>query len=197
MPAPKKSELKQAVLVGRAAGLAWRGQLPQMQSTIKGASPLVRLEALVAAADAGQEGLARTLAEEAVALAEKTSLAVDDNAKSNGWLLARLVHEGMAAGIAEDRLLGLAQRLKPGDPMRGWVEMPIFRARLAQAEGKAEESLLDLIAKGTLANAQARVEWARHNTLKDADTDKNVDKWDESLRPFGYIGIALGLQERK
>lgn len=197
VPAPKKAELKQAVLVGRAAGLAWRGQLPQMQGIIKGASALVQLEALVAAADAGQEGLAKTLAEQAVALAEKTSLAVEDNAKSNGWLLARLVHEGLAAGIAEDRLLGLAQRLKPGDPMRGWVEMPIFRARLAQAEGKAEESLLDLVAKGTLANAQARVEWARHNTLKDAATDKDVDRWDESLRPFGYIGIALGLQERK
>ena len=196
VPAPKKDRLKEIILVGRAAGFAWNGQLAEAQKAARSAgTSLVRLEALVAAADAkGEESLVKALAEEAVALAEKTNLAEQP---SKGWLLVRLVREGLQAGIPEDRLLALAQRLAPKDPMRGWVEMPIFRARLASSEGKADEALLDLVDSGTLANALARVELARHNTLKDADTEKAVDKWDESVQPFGYAGVALGLQARK
>jgi hypothetical protein len=189
VPEPKEGALKDVVTVGKAAGLAWRGQPEQSRKVAeKASSSLVRLEALVAAADA-PSAETEALTGEAIALAEKTE-------SLPGWLMVRLVREGLHANVSEERLLGLAQRLAPKDPMRGWVEMPVFRARLARAEGKAEESLLELVDKGSLAHAQACVELAQHNTLKDKDTDKAVDKWDESLRPFGYIGVALGLQGR-
>lgn len=191
VPAPKEAALKAVVTVGKAAGLAWLGQVGAASKLVARADSLVRLEALVAAADApGEEGLVKPLAEEAVGLAETRGA----DTPLPGWLLARLVREGLHAGVSEDRLLKLAQKLAAGDKMRGWVQLPIFRARLAAAEDKAEESLLDLVAKGTLANAEARVELARHNTLKDANTDKAVEGWEESLRPFGYAGVALGLQ---
>jgi hypothetical protein len=187
VPAPKEDTLKDVVLVGKAAGFAWRGQPEEARKLIaKASSALVRLEALVAAADAPSADNEAFTAD-AIALAEKKE-------GLPGWLMVRLVREGLHANVPEEKLLGLAQQLAPKDPMRGWVEMPIFRARLARAEGKAEESLLELVDKGTLAHAQACVELARHNTLKDNDTDKAVDKWDEALRPFGYIGVALGLQ---
>ena len=194
VPDTKDDKLKDVIAVGKAAGFAWRGQPADLaQAAAKASSPLVRLEALVAAADAKEsESLLKKLADDAVTFAETKFVGTP----LPGWLVVRLVREALQAGISEERILGLAQRLAPKDPMRGWVEMPVFRARLAQAEGKADEALLEIVDKGTLANAQARVELARHNTLKDPATEKAVDSWDEAVRPFGYIGVALGLQAR-
>ena len=191
VPAPKETALKEVVKVGKAAGLAWRGPPGEASKLVARSDSRVRLEALVAAADApGEESHVKPLAEEAVGLAETKF----GDTPLPGWLMTRLVREGLHAGVSEDRLLKLAQKLAPDDKMRGWVQLPIFRARLAATEGKADEALLDLVAKGTLANDEARVELTRHNTLKDASTEKAVEGWDESLRPFGYAGVALGLQ---
>jgi hypothetical protein len=194
-----REELERAIAVGQAAGRAWLGQPEEARKLANAIRlPLVRLEALVALAEApGPEGDSKGFVEEAVGLSETTL------AKQGlpGWLVIRLVQAGLKAGVAEERLLSLAQWLRKDDQpgqddrrLAGWVQFLVFRGRLAKAGDKAEESLLEGVSKGTLANAQARVELPRHNALKDSDADRAVDGWDESLRPFGYAGVALGLQ---
>ena len=76
--------------------------------------------------------------------------------------------------------------------------MEVYLARLDEAKGKkADEAWLDEIGdKESLAYAFAREAQARHNAHYAGENPKVVDSWTpENLRPLGYVGAALGMQD--
>jgi hypothetical protein len=195
----EKEALQDRVQVGHAMALAWQRKYPEArEKALQCKTDALKVEALIAVADApGDAAETKPTVVDAMDLIEaklKTIEQPKDNEPGlSPWAVVRLVPIGLRAGVEEGRLLALAARIKDAG-VRGWAQLPVVRARL-EREDKAEESLLDQVEKGTLANKLVRVEFARHNARKDSDTEKAVEGWDESLRPFGYIGIALGLQE--
>jgi len=188
----EKEQEKDIVQVGKAVALAWQGKhSAAVTDALKARTAVLKLEALAAIADApGDAEQIKATIDEAMRLTD-TGLA---GKRIPSWPILRLVSAGLRASVAEDRLLVLAAKLDAKDGLKGWAQLPVVRARLTREDGKAEESLADQVDKGSLANRLVRVELACHNARKDTGADKAVDGWDESLRPFGYIGVALGLQ---
>jgi hypothetical protein len=155
----------------------------------------LRLEGLTAIADlATDESETRKTAEQAVGLIGSE---LRDQPVSP-WVLVRLVRVGLKAGLSEASLLDSAvSRIHAESQLANWARLQVFRVQLGRETGKADEALLNSVEASTLSQRLARVDLARHNTRKDSGTIGAIEKWDESVRPFGYIGAALGLQGEK
>ncbi len=193
---PKVTEVAQKEIeqIGKAVGQALTGSAGEArQSADKLQTVSSRLAALVAIADALKDAdQAKATAEAAVDIF-RTKLG---DQPISPWILARLVRLGVTHHLDEAGLREVAQRIKT-DPLRGWAELQLFRAQLAQEKGKASDTLADSVAGGYLSHRLARMELARHNMRQDSSTADAVEQWDASLRPFGYLGVALGLQDGK
>jgi hypothetical protein len=113
------------------------------------------------------------------------------------WVLARLVRIGAGLNLPAETLLALAGRIREAEQLRGWAQYQVFRMRLAGASAKADEAILNEIDPASLAHRLARMELVRHNTARDSSAAKVVDGWDDALKPFGYVGVAMGLQGGK
>ena len=112
------------------------------------------------------------------------------------WLLLRLAQLGMRAGLE-----GQVQEIIPliQDPsLRGRAQLEVFRNRLASTHGQADDAALELVDKTAPDYGLAHQILARHNTrLGGPDYAKVIDGWEpELVRPLGYVGVALGLQDR-
>lgn len=110
------------------------------------------------------------------------------------WLLYRVVRLA-ARGGQEDQAKKLAGFI-PDTAVRGRAQLEIVRFRLEKANGKVEDALADEVDKTAPAYAVARQAVARHNAFHAGLTSKAVDSWDDALKPFGYIGVALGIQDK-
>ena len=95
----------------------------------------------------------------------------------------------------EDKAKELANAI-PDVPLRGRAQLEVLRARM-QKGGKVDESAADSVDKDSPAQGVAR-EWiARHNARLGAAGVKSVNAWQaEAHKPFGFIGVALGLQDK-
>jgi len=112
------------------------------------------------------------------------------------WLLLRLARLGMRAGLE-----GQAQEIIPliqDSSLRGRAQLEMFQNRLASTHGQADDTVLELVDKTAPDYGLAHQIFARHNTrLAGPDYAKVIDGWEpEPLRPLGYVGVALGLQDR-
>ncbi len=187
VPEVKGRDQRQAKEVGLVAGRAWgEGHHKALPEARKLTSRDAQIEALAAIAGAPGD-----------AAAVKETVAVAALVAGNGappWAILRLVEAGLKAGVDDKTLLALASRIGDRERLRGWAQLQVMRSRLEREGGKAEESLLELVEKNTLASGVAHAELAEHNARKAGGTEKEVDGWDESVRPFGYVGVALGLQ---
>jgi hypothetical protein len=187
----KASDDEDMVLVGRAEGLAFKGDLKQAPTFPENTSAETRLRALVAVAGAGSGPPDAAVLQQAAGLLEGEGRV----RSASPWLLYRLVE--LTARAGQD---GPAQKLTEaiGDPaLRGRAQVEVLRARLSSMPGKADEALADGVAKQPLVfSGMAREAVARHNARLDADAAKAVDGWDEALRPFGVLGAALGRQDK-
>jgi hypothetical protein len=114
------------------------------------------------------------------------------------WMLLRLARLTTQGGF-EDHARRLAGALpETALPLRGWVQLEGVRARLAATKGRADEAPAQEVDKRTLAHALAREALARHNARYGAADLRAVGGWDpDGVRPFGYVGIALGWQDRR
>ncbi len=109
------------------------------------------------------------------------------------WVVWRLVRLGARAGTAEADLLKAASAVR--DPAaRGQVQLEVVRAKLAQSKGAADWAAADAVEKTTLAHSMALAAVARHNARHDSGTLSVVNSWEETQKPFGLAGVALGLQ---
>jgi tetratricopeptide (TPR) repeat protein len=182
-----------ALVAATAEGMALQGNIEQARASLRNVSPIEHLLGLLAVAevaiDNGQTQAAVSDLEEALNLAEG-----DWQGKGpSPWLLYRLVRLGAEAGLFE-RMQATA-RLIPDASLRGRARLEILRWRLAQSKAMADLSWADAIDKPTAARSLAALALARHNAGYDRGTAQMVDGWEEAHRPFGYIGVALGIQD--
>jgi hypothetical protein len=111
------------------------------------------------------------------------------------WSMLRLTHIALRAGLPDDRVQALADRIA-NRSLRGRAQLALFRSRLAQLKQPAEDSAADKIDSRSLARRLAAEDLARHNTRLNAGWAAAVQGWQQPLKAFGSLGVALGLQDR-
>jgi hypothetical protein len=199
---------------GYVAGLAWQGKGDEALELARKMEPsLARLQALSALAAAlvetGPSDAAR-LIPQAVELAEADAAAVlrvaanlseaDRAARkiAQSWLMLRLVRAGAQAGVAKDILQKLTSAAtNPDAGLRGRAKLEMLRSQLRASKDKVDEALAEEINDSALAHGLALEAIARHNVQHGGGSVKAVDAWEpESTRPYGYNGLALGVQDK-
>jgi hypothetical protein len=190
--------------IGEAGGLARQGQWDQarQQAQSDQYGPKIRLRALLAVARAAVDGKAGAAdVEAAVGMAQNEMAAVQQNEpdaaerEKIAWELFNLVRLGLHAGMEGERLTGLPRVI--ADPgMRGWAQLELLRPRLKPGGPGADEAALDQVEHRALAYRLARLDLARYNTRRDSSWAKTVQSWEGPERAFGWLGVALGLEDR-
>lgn len=111
------------------------------------------------------------------------------------WLLLRLARQATAKN--EELAKKLADAI-PEPSLRGRARLDILRARLQHSRDSAPDDWANEVGPETSVYPLAREAVARHNArfAGSGNTLKAVDAWTpETLRPFGYVGAALGIQD--
>jgi hypothetical protein len=203
-PDPLKTSEKPSpmALEGYVEGLARKGRMDEAKSLIqKEESFSVRLRAVVALA-AGAVENDRTAA--ARFIQDYAALAASDAGRAGPgesvtWLLLRLLRLGVGAGVGKEALQPLLEAAANRDPaLHARMQLEVVRGQLAGSRDKADESLAQEVDKETLAHRLALESIVRHNARHGSNPLKSIDTWSpESLRPMGYIGVALGLADRE
>lgn len=181
---------RDSILIGRAEAQARQGNKDRAwQMTGEARNAQVRLRALVAIAGS-QTGNPPDAAFTQTALdlynGELKGQGVPD------WLVLRLCQLG-----ARDLLFDRAEQAAASITnvgLRGQAQLAILRGRLAASSEKAGDELPKTLPEKSAARAPAWLTFARHNA-REGGALKAVDTWDEPLRPLGWAGIALGLQD--
>jgi hypothetical protein len=109
------------------------------------------------------------------------------------WLMWRVVRLA-ALGSHDDKAKKLAEAI-PDASLKGRAQLEILRARLGRSTSKVEDTAADSVEKPALGPAKEIL--ARHNTRYGGMSVKLVDVWPEDLKPFGWIGVALGIQDKE
>ncbi len=184
-------------LIGESEGLARQGQVEQALQMVKKPrfSTQVHFRAFVGVAAAAVEAKspeAGSVVGEALTYLEGKKRIPSDLS----WEIRRLMELGQRAGVAEDRLKTMAG-LIPDPALRGRAELGLFRAQLDRGKDAVEEGAAEqVVPNGSVAQLLAFEAVARHNTRRDPDWAKAVAGWEEPRKAFGFLGVALGLQDR-
>lgn len=180
----------EAIVCGRAEGLARQGQWDAArQQAREGVTAEAKVRALVAVAAAALDAKAGAEdAEAALQLAE----AELKGKRDTGWLLLRLVEVAGRAGVAPEKLQGVAGAIAEPE-LRGRAQLAAFRIRLGQGKQVVEESAADGVEGKTLAHQLARAYLARHNVRQSGDFAKVVQGWPEPQKAFGSVGAATAM----
>jgi hypothetical protein len=185
------------ILIGNIEALAFQGKWEQARERLRGVTaPEERLPALLAltaaAEDNGQAAAVRPELEAALSLVETEG----KDRPIAPWQLVRLARAAVNAGL-EERTVAVA-RLVPDLATGGRMQLEILRRRLAASKERADDSWTQLVDANTPAHPQALEMLARHNSRQGAGTamQRTIEGWDEKHQPFGYLGVALGLQDR-
>jgi hypothetical protein len=191
-------------LEGYVQGLARKGQIQEAEKLValEQAPSAMHLRLVIALASGAVESnpaaaadcIQRLAPDAAADAAGRTG-----QAESVFWLLLRLVRLGVRAGVGKEGLQPLLDAAANLDTaLHARMQLEVLRGQLAGSKDKVDESLAQDVDKETLAHALALESIARHNTQHGHNALKNIESWDpESLRPFGYIGVALGLADRE
>jgi hypothetical protein len=204
-PDPFKSPEKPSpeALEGYVQGLAQNGQIQEAERLVAlepppSAAHLRLVIALAAGAVESDPSAAADFIQRHAPDAAADAAGRAGPAESVSWLLLRLVRLGVRAGVGKDGLqplLDVAANLDPA--LHARMQLEVLRGQLAASKDKAEESMAQDISKQTLAHALALEGIARHNARHGQNAMKGIETWDpEALRPFGYVGVALGLADR-
>jgi hypothetical protein len=201
-PAPKagKPENERADhFVGTVEGLARQEKWEQARTEAKKDQfdAPIHFRALVGVAAAAVDAKSPDAARDVNAALDFLNDKVRDRDRSElSWTLRRLMDLGQRAGIAEDRLRELASAI--ADPaLRGRAQLIVFRTRLAHSKDAAEEGAAEQAVARSVGQFLAFQALARHNTRRDPDWAKGVGGWEEPRQAFGWLGVVLGLQDRK
>ncbi len=196
-PAKDTHIVDPAILVGYVEGFARHGDLKIASAAAREAgSAKDRLPALVAVAavalDNNQADAARSDLQEALKSVN------DPGARAvSPWLRLRLVRLSLQAGLEADRVKAMADTIDD-KALRGRAHFEVLRSKLAATKNQSDDSILSALGKDTLSYGLAMEALARHNTRTGDGSAvlKAVDGWEpEKLRPFGYVGVALGQQD--
>jgi hypothetical protein len=159
-------------------------------------APEERFAALIAVALAAegvdQAAIARPELESALSLVENEL----KSAAIAPWQLVHLARAGVKTGL-EERVQAAA-RLVPDPATRGLMQLEVLHGRLAKSNERADDSWMQIVDANTPAHPKALEMLARHNARhgQAAAALETTEGWDEKLQPLGYVGVALGLQDR-
>ncbi len=193
-PPPVEEDIlsKQIELLGKVEGLGRQGKFEEARTKLTDLNgyPPAKLRGLVAlaacAADAGSR--------DPNVLDDAISLIGGQNAAKVRWEAYRIAEMGVRAGLPAEKLQPLASSLA-SPALRGRVQLALFRAELGRSSRALQDSALDAIDRDSLSKDVARILLAEHNTRHGGA--KTVASWNERDKPFGQMGIALGLQRQK
>jgi hypothetical protein len=195
--AAAEKERDRLILLGNMEGLALQRNFDQARARLTAVeAPEDRLPLLIGLASAAEENdqaaAVRPELENALSL-------VEGERKGNPvspWQLVRLARAGVKAGLA-DRVQTVA-RLVPDAAARGRMQLEVLRSRLADSKQRADDAWMQIVDAHTPAHPEALQMLARHNAHHGAaaEMQKAIEEWDDKLKPLGYLGVALGLQDR-
>jgi ribosomal protein S27E len=185
------------ILLGNVKGLAVQGNFEQARARLAPIeAPEDRLPLLIAlvatAADNGQATAVRPDLESALNLTESNLKAQS----VSPWQLLRLARAGVKAGLTER--VQAVTRLVPDAATRGRMQLEVLRGRLADSKQRTDEAGMKIVDANTPAHAEALEMLARHDAGLGSATEvqKGIEGWEDKLKPLGYLGVALGLQDR-
>ena len=194
-PAGEDEDDKRNEHLGRVEGLARAEQWDQARqhAASNDYGDETQFQALVAVAAAAVD--AKVPASDDTAAAIKFAEARLRDKGDLAWSMLRLTHIALRAGLPEERVQALADRIA-NRSLRGRAQLALFRSRLAQLKQPVEDSAADKVDSRSLARGLAAEDLARHNTRQSAGWAAAVQGWQQPLKAFGSLGVALGLQDR-
>jgi hypothetical protein len=193
LPKPEDADQIDIAQIGKAVALALSGSMNEALALANKQRVARKVQALIAIADAvNNTEESKRVTEEAISVFSRQL----GDQRISPWVLARLVRLGVTYQLSDSDLKTVPLRIN-NDPLRGWDELHLFRLQLSRESGKVDENLADSVDRNSLSNKLARIELVRHNVRKDRASVDAVEQWDKALQPFGYLGIALGLQDSK
>jgi hypothetical protein len=194
--------------LGQIHGLALLGEFEKARAekaNLQGLDQLYAFAAL-AAGDAKNPAATAALEEAAKWLADQDQEKLNAPAANRpdpSWTLLGLTQLAIAAGKPD--LASAFAAAVPDTQLRGRAKLAILRDKLAKTSARADESLANDVemkdSSGTTvhppAQALAKEAIARHNVkvLGGSTVFKEIAGW-PAQQPFGYVGVALGLQEK-
>lgn len=193
LPAPK-GEVDEEVRVGYALGWALCGKIQEARALAqRPGSPVARLRALVAIVEAELEKDPKAAAADVAEALRLFSGELDANTVSP-WLLFRLVTAGLRSGTLNNAEVVAGAVTRP--EVRRRAQLIALQIRPPQAHLQAlAKAAGETPADGLVLELLARLN-ARAGNGEAVTTQ--VGTWQPTeLRPFGYMGVALGLQDRR
>jgi hypothetical protein len=193
-PAGDNEDNKANEQVGRAEALARQGKLEEARKEANRAEEeSVRFRARLAVAAAAVDNKLP----ETTDLESAFKLAEDRLAKkrSLSWSMLYLVELALRTPLPEERVQALADQIG-NTALRGRAQLAVFRAQMDKANQLVEDAAADKIDGGSLARGLAAQALARHNVGINSGYASAVQSWQQPLRSFGALGVALGLQDR-
>jgi hypothetical protein len=177
--------------IGEAQGEALNGSYDQARAVaFKIEEAEARWRVLVAIAAASQDQPDAQSLEEAIGLVGGPLA----GQILSTWVMLRMFESAAAAGIAEERLQKIAESLS--DPnLAGRAMLAVLRAKLQRTKDIADMSWADLVNKNSPAHGLALLEIARHNAKRKALSTQEVNSWDDEMKVYGYMGLALGRKD--
>jgi hypothetical protein len=186
-----------SVLVGYVEGWARRGEVEKARKRARDARFAVdRFPALMAVAEVE---LDKQRSNEAAADLEQCLALANGELKgkiSSPWVLYRLTKLASLASLGEKALPVANSIREPG--LRSRAQLAILQHRVRDTKGAVDASVADMVDKESLSHALALQAIAHHNSRTSGYrfARGQVAAWDSPReRPFGDIGIALGLSE--
>lgn len=195
---PKPAEsIDEGVRLGYIKGWAYQGRLDDARALVKGSdSPVRQLEALVAIGWAALDKDAAAAGRDVEAATQLLQTSLQGRSVPP-WLLAALVRLAQRAGRPDQTQRVLARISDPESERRARLEAVRSSAessKTADADALANE------AGSQSPNPLVLEALARQNARYGSATGvvAAVDAWPrETLRPFGYVGVALGVQDSR
>lgn len=198
--------------MGQAAALGWQKNFDGARGEMQNLQPLDqwRVLAVIAAAGLEQQPPVTGPAEELAKWLDAGALAkmAEDEGKLDkemskphpSWLLSRLVHLAAKADPTPEELAKRLADAIPDPALHARARLAVLRARLQRSNAPAPDDWANDVDTQTTVYPLAREALARHNTRWTGASAalKAVEGWTpETLRPFGYIGVALGIQDAR
>lgn len=184
---PTDPKDKQIVAIGEVIAKAWKGDVATaLQDAEVLATPAHRFE--------GYLGIAEATGDSTAVQSAYGLLSGGLKDRISPWYGFHLFEAARNGKTQKDQLPTLIGAVE--HPALGaWCHLQIARAAVS---GSADAVSTDLLKdfKGSLAYDVGLIEISRHNASR-TDMEDTVEEWEAGKKPFGFIGIALGLQEQQ
>ncbi|HEY7330213.1 MAG TPA: hypothetical protein VH592_21425 [Gemmataceae bacterium] len=182
-------------LVGKAEALARQGKWDEARKEASKAEDAgVQFRARLALAAAAVDAKLPDTSDIEAAF----KLAEDGLAKKSerSWTMLSLVQLALQTRLPEERVWAMAGQIG-NTALRGRAQLAIFRSQLDKANQVVEDSAADKIDAKSLSRSLAAQALARHNVRMNAGYLGVVQNWQQPLRSFGALGVALGIQDQQ